>query len=111
MVSKLLEVCDRVQLPAAYGSFKKPQEPPFVCILGDGEQTFTADGAVYHRVPYYTAEYYFAEKDEEKEFAFEDELIRSGFIYTKSEDIYIESENVYEIQYTVWRSIKNGRSE
>jgi len=111
MVGQLLTLCDSLGIPAAYGSFKKPQVPPFVCILGDGEQTTQMDNKVYHRVQYYTVEYYFIEKDEQKEFALEDAFVEHGFIYTKSEDIYIESENVYEIQYTVWRSIRNGRSE
>ena len=111
LISKLLSICDGLHIPATYGAFREPQVPPFVCILGDGEDTFKADNEIYHRNPQYTMEYYFTEKAEEREFEFEDALVRNGFIYVKSEDIFIEAENVYEIQYTVWRSITNGRSE
>lgn len=111
LIDKLLNVFNGLHIPAAYGAFREPQAPPFVCVLGDGEETFKADGMVYYRTPTYTVEYYFVEKAEEREFALEDALVANGFIYVKSEDIFIETENVYEIQYTVWRSINNGRSE
>lgn len=111
MLRKLLKIFDELTIPSAYGSFRKRQEPPFACILGDGQRNAFADNKVFHRTQYYTVEYYFIEKSEEAEIAIEDAFIRNGFIYQKSADIYIESENVYEIEYTVWRSITNGRSE
>ena len=46
-------------------------------------------------------EYYFTKKDETKETAIEQALLSGGFRYSKSEDTYIESEDLFVIYYEV----------
>jgi len=49
----------------------------------------------------YRVEYYFKTKNEEKEETIEKLLLDGGFLYEKSEDVYIESEDLYVIYYEV----------
>ena len=51
----------------------------------------------------YQVEYYFIDKDSKSESALEDALTNDGWLYDKSEDIYIEGEKVFVIYYDVWR--------
>ena len=46
-------------------------------------------------------EYYFTQKNEANETAIEDALLENGFLYEKSEDVYIEDENVFVIYYNI----------
>ena len=41
------------------------------------------------------------EKDETIESAIEDLLLENGYLYEKSEDVFIENEGVFVIYYTV----------
>ena len=86
-------------LPCAYSHFKTKQEPPYVVYIGNGQDTFQADNTHYWRDNRYQVEYYFTEKNESNEASIEDALLGAGFIYEKSEDIYIEDQGVFVIYY------------
>ena len=88
-------------LPCAYGFFKTPQEPPYLVYIGAGQDQFIADNKIYYGQNTYQIEYYFTEKNEANEAAIEAAFTTAGLIYTKSEDIYIESENVFVIYYYI----------
>lgn len=88
-------------LPVAYGRFKDATTPPFIIYLGDGQDTMAADDGVYHKKSRYKVEYYFAEKREANENAIEEALTEAGYIYDKSEDVYISSEDLFVIYYSV----------
>lgn len=88
-------------LPCAYSHFKKPQSPPYVVYIGNGQDTMQADNTHYWRENTYQVEYYFTTKNESNEAAIEQALLDNGYIYEKSEDIYIESEEVFVIYYYV----------
>lgn len=94
-------------LPVAYSHFRKdagdkiPESPPYLVYLGAGQTTSPADNTHYYRRNRYQIEYYFTEKDEEKEAAIEDVLLKNGYLYEKSEDVYIEEMGVFVIYYTV----------
>lgn len=89
-------------LPCRYSHFtKKGIVPPYIVYIGSGQRNLDADNTHYWRENTYQVEYYFTDKDESKEAAIEDALLENGFIYDKSEDIFIETENVFVIYYYI----------
>ena len=93
-------------LPCVYSHFRDdegalPQAPPYLAYLGAGQDDFEADNTYHWKRNRYQIEYYFTIKDETKEAAIEQLLLDNGFLYDKSEDIYIEGEGVFVIYYQV----------
>ena len=88
-------------LPCAYSHFKKSQTPPYIVYIGSGQDTFDADNTHYYRENTYQVEYYFTTKDESNEASIEDALLGAGYLYDKSEDIFIEDQGVFVIYYYV----------
>lgn len=88
-------------LPCAYSHFKKKQSPPYIVYIGNGQNTFQADDTHYWKRNSYQAEYYFTTKNESNEEAIETALLDNGFLYEKSEDVYIEDEGVFVIYYYI----------
>lgn len=100
----LVQTIESVSLPIAYGAFfEDPQDPPFCVYLGDGEEHFYSDNGPYYSYRTYRLEYYFKIKNEETEDAITDALLSAGFRYERSQDVYIESENLFVIYFTIWR--------
>lgn len=97
----IYSVLQNTHLPCAYSHFKKPQTPPYIVYIGNGQDTMDADNTHYWRNNRYQVEYYFTTKNESNEASIEDELLNAGYIYEKSEDIYIEDEGVFVIYYYV----------
>lgn len=90
-----------LKIPVTYKKLKEPLIPPFLVYISSGQNIFFADDKIYHKENKYRLEYYFVEKNEELENQLENILIENGFLYTKSEDNYIESEEVSVIYYEV----------
>lgn len=91
-------------IPVAYSHFKDgevPEAPPYAVYLGAGQDTTPADNDYVYRRNRYRIEYYFTEKNEEQEAAIEDLLLKNGYLYQKSEDVYIEEMGVFVIYYEV----------
>ena len=88
-------------LPCAYSHFKKKQSPPYIVYIGNGQDAFQADNTHYWKQNTYQVEYYFTTKNEQNEEAIETALLDNGFLYEKSEDIYIEEEEVFVIYYYI----------
>lgn len=86
-------------LPCAYSHFKTDQAPPYIVYIGNGQDNLDADNTHYWRNNRYQVEYYFTEKSESNEASIEDALLGAGFIYEKSEDIYLEDQGVFLIYY------------
>ena len=86
-------------LPCAYSHFKTDQTPPYIVYIGNGQDNLDADNTHYWRNDRYQVEYYFTEKSESNEASIEDALLGAGFIYEKSEDIYLEDQGVFLIYY------------
>lgn len=102
----LFETLQTIGLPCAYSHFRKedgdaPQQPPYLVYMGAGQDVFDADNTHYYTENRYRVEYYFTEKNEEEEAEIEATLLANGFLYTKSEDAFIESEGVFVIYYTI----------
>jgi hypothetical protein len=93
-----------VGIPVAYSHFtdkSAPKSPPYLVYIGEGQETFKADNTFYHTRNTYQLEYYFTEKDEAEEARIEGVLLENGFLYQKSEDVYIEDEGVFVIYYQI----------
>lgn len=88
-------------LPCAYSHFKTAQTPPYIVYIGNGQDTFGADNTHYWRQNTYQIEYYFTTKNEQNEASIENALLEAGYLYDKSEDVYIEAEDVFVIYYYV----------
>lgn len=99
--SKIFETLTGTGLPCAYSHFRTKQEPPFIVYIGNGQETFAADDTWYHRRNTYQVEYYFTTKDEANETAIEDALLTAGYQYEKSEDAYLQDQDLFVIYYYV----------
>ena len=97
----IYEVLQSTGLPCAYSHFKKPQSPPYIVYIGHGQDIFEADNTHYYRQNTYQVEYYFTTKNESNEDSIENALLEAGYLYDKSEDIYLEDQGVFLIYYYV----------
>ena len=91
-------------IPCAYSHFRDdevPEAPPYLVYIGNGQDNLDADNTFYWRRNRYQIEYYFTEKNEEQEAAIETLLLDNGYLYDKSEDVYIEEQGVFVIYYYV----------
>lgn len=95
-----------VGIPVVYSHYKKgtgeaEQSIPFMAYLGAGQDNFKADDTFYHSRNQYQLEYYFRTKNETREARIEQILLDNGFLYEKSEDVYIEDEDLFVIYYQI----------
>lgn len=97
----LKQIFTQLNIPFAYSHFKKPVFPPYAVYLGNGQDTFGSDNTWTYSRNRYRVEYYFTEKDESKEAEIESALKNNGFNYRKSEDAYIDNENIFVIYYEI----------
>jgi hypothetical protein len=97
----IFEVLQSTGLPVAYSHFRTAQEPPFIVYMGDGQQTLSADNTFYWTDNDYQVEYYFTKKNETNEAAIEAALLSAGYQYDKSEDVYIEDQDLFVIYYYI----------
>lgn len=97
----IFETLKATGLRCAYSHFKKPQKPPYIVYIGNGQLSSIADNTLYWRENQYQVEYYFAVKDESKESAVEQTLLDNGWLFEKSEDVYLEEDDVFLIYYYV----------
>lgn len=97
----LFELLETLDHPVAFGYHRTDPELPFFCIMGAGQDQFEADNTYYKRRDRWQIEYYFTVKDPELEASIEDLLLTNGYKYEKSEDVYIENQDVFLIYYTV----------
>lgn len=95
----IYDVLKTLSIPSVYSHFRKPTKPPYIVYLGAGQNTFSADDTFTWRENTYQLEYYFTEKNETLEAEIENALLESGYRYQKSEDVYIDDEDVFVIYY------------
>lgn len=98
----ILNTLKKTGLPVVYShSRKKNIKLPYIAFIGSGQDIKAADNTYYYSRNTYQIEYYFIKKNEENETAIEQALLANGWHYTKSEDSYIEDEEVFVIYYHV----------
>lgn len=100
-MSAIYSALQATHLPCAYSHFKTNQTPPYIVYIGSGQNIFRADDTHYWSENTYQVEYYYTEKDESAEADIEDTLLDNGFNFEKSEDIFLEDQNVFVIYYYV----------
>ena len=96
------------KVPVQYGTMDEMVDPPFLVYLGMAPEHFYADNIPYVKQKAYQLEYYFLNKNESLEDNLEDALTSDGWFFTRSDDIYIETENIYVIYYYVERITNYG---
>lgn len=104
LYEKLTDPQTGLGLPCAYSHYRgddAPEAPPYIVYLGDGQTNFAADNTYIHKENRYTIEYYFTEKNEQQETEIENFLLANGYLYEKSEDVYIEDQGVFVIYYSL----------
>ena len=97
----VFQLLQTLKLPVAYGYHDKPQNLPYLVMIGAGQGQFEADNTYYTKKDNWQIEYYFIEKNPTIEGQIEDLLLNNGYRYDKSEDIYIEDEDVFVIYYGI----------
>ena len=99
---EIAEMMQEIGLPNAYHHFAEGESPnpPFIIFLSPGENTFGADDLMYISFKKLHIELYTDEKSPETEERVEEVLLRYNIYYTKSE-VWIESEKLYEVLYTL----------
>lgn len=88
-------------LPCVYSHSEKGVTPPYIAYIGSGQEQFKADNTRFSYYNTYQVEFYFKEKNEDLEETIEQTLLADGFFFDKSEDIFLEDENVFLIYYYV----------
>ena len=97
----IYQVLQSTGLPCAYSHFRTKQSPPYIVYIGSGQDVFEADNTHYYKENTYQVEYYFTTKDESNEASIEDALLEAGYLYEKSEDVFIEDQGVFVIYYYI----------
>lgn len=100
-MEKIAAVLEKIGLPFAYDHFAEGEspDPPFICYLTPNSDNFSADGRVYYKINEIHIEMYTDCKDLSAEQKVEAVLDEHGIFYEKTE-VWIESENLYEVLYT-----------
>lgn len=96
----VFQTLEQFGLPIAYGFHTKPVAPPYLVLTGQGQEQIPADNTYYVTREDYNLEYYFKEKNPDTESSIEDLLLSMDRLYTKSEDIFIEDEDLFCIYYS-----------
>ena len=87
--------------PVAFMLFKTPKPLPFIVYRGEGSYTLQADNIVYYSRERFAVELYFEEKNNLLEAKLESALTTAGYIWRKSDDVYIENERMYVTTYSI----------
>lgn len=95
----ILEALQTTGIPCAYSHFKEKTEPPFLAYIQNGQNQLSADDTRWWKRNTYQIEYYFTRKDSAREAAIEQALLDNGWQFTRSEDIYLEDEDVFVAYY------------
>ena len=98
---RLANIVKDLGIYVATGKTAVKRSPRYVIIKGNGQDVIEADNTYFWRDNLIQLEYYYSKKNETQETEFEDALLEEGFLYTKSEDVYIEDEGVYIIYYDI----------
>ena len=99
--AELLDVLESTGLPARYSHFTNPQEPPFLVYMGDGQDDLGADNLTYWHQNTYMIQYVYKTKAPAMETIIQDTLTAAGLRWEKSEDVWLESEGVFYINYYI----------
>lgn len=98
-MKNIVDTLKKLNIPCVYSHSEKRIIPPYIAYLGSGQNQFKADNHRYSYSNSYQVEYYFTRKNEILESEIENILDGDGWMFDKSEDVFIEEENVFLIYY------------
>ena len=100
-MEELVKIIEEMGIPFSYDHFAEGESPapPFICYLIPNSDNFSADGRAYYKINEIHIELYTDSKDLSAEQKVEAVLDEHGIFYEKTE-VWIESENLYEVLYT-----------
>lgn len=97
-LSELKTRCEAQGFQYAYGLFKEPVEPPYLASMLRSTNNFMADNVVYSKDIPIQLDYIYIDKDLTEQAKIED-IILQNEAWNKSDEIYIESEKVWQVSY------------
>lgn len=100
-MATIYETLQSTGLPCVYSHWKTRPALPYLVYVGDGQSYAAGDDTYNWTRNRYHIEYYYNQKNEAAEQAIEACLLTNQSNYTKSEDIYIDDEDMYVIYYYV----------
>ena len=108
----LIDLMEEIGIPFSYHHFAEGESPspPFITFLIPASDNYAADGGVYVKIEVVYLELYTDEKNPETESLVETVLDRHGIFYDKTE-VWIESEQLYEVLYAFERKVPDGNEE
>lgn len=99
-LADLMIILKQSGFETAYHHFCKPPVPPFIAVIGRNSENFSADNIPFYQFQNYDIELYTELKNIEAEKKIEDILLTNRIYWEKSEN-YIESENLFQISYSI----------
>ena len=90
--------CEAQGFQYAYGLFKTPVEPPYLASMCRATNNFKADKIVYNKDMPIQLDYVYVDKNPTEQAKIED-IILADVPWDKSEEVYIESEKVWQVSY------------
>lgn len=111
-MDEIVKILEQFGVPFSYDHFAEGEgpEPPFVCYRIPGSANFSADGCVYLRIDVIDIELYTDKKDPALEHKLERLLDTEGIFYDK-EEVWIDSEKLYEVVYEFQMEVNYGGEE
>ena len=97
----VFETLQTLGLPVVYGRHTTKVTTPYLLLTGAGQDHFEADTTYYVTQDRWTIEYYFEKKDPQLESRIEALLLDNGWRYEKSEDLYLDDQEVFLIYYDI----------
>lgn len=110
---QIASMIDSVGIPYAFDHFgekdgEHPQGPPFICFLTPELDGFHADGINYVHIVQLIIELYTDEPDFDLEQAIEAALTAEDLTYQKTDQAYIETDQMYQTTYTMEVLLTDG---
>lgn len=90
--------CETQGFKYAYGLFKEATEPPHLVAKEIESDNFMADDKVYKKKTMVQLDYTYLDKDVEEQNKIED-IILSDIAWEKSEEVYYQDENCWQVSY------------
>lgn len=90
-----------IGIPFDYFVNPKPGQVPFMVYYGTGSANFHADDGVYQKNDNWNLELYVRQKDPELEAQIESILDENEIIWTRGQEVYIDTEAVFLVPYYI----------
>lgn len=97
----IYNILKTLNMPVSYMKFSAKQTLPFLIYNFSEPEILAAENIVYSSKNHYEVNYYFDKKDLRIEKKIEELFNENEIYYKKTEDIYIEDEDMYMITYEV----------